>query len=161
MSTDSDATGSRAQPVAAIEDAGERAPAAQSTPQDDTVELRLRASAAHLSAVRALAADLAMHLDMDLDTIADLRLAVDEACSALVPLARVDSQMSCRFTVSGDAIRVVVTVDSAGDAAPNRHSFAWQVLSTLADRAGSTVDPGPAGGYLISIALDKRKLDET
>ena len=40
-----------------------------------------------LPAVRAMAGDLAMRMDFDLDAVEDLRLAVDEACATLASIA--------------------------------------------------------------------------
>ncbi len=120
----------------------------------DHVELRVGASARHLSAVRALAADLAYQLDMNLDAVSDLRLAVDEACSALVQLAAPASVMTCRFAVAHDEIAVRVSVPSAEEQAPSERGFSWQVLTTLADDVRSEVTNSP-DGYLVSIELTK------
>jgi serine/threonine-protein kinase RsbW len=122
--------------------------------ESDHVELRLGASARHLSAVRALAADLAYEMDMNLDAVSDLRLAVDEACSALVQLAAPDSVMTCSFAVAREAVTVRVSVPSENEHGPSRRDFSWQVLTTLADDARSEVTNGP-DGYLVSIELTK------
>lgn len=149
MSTDSpyDAPGHMSQEPAAIA-AGGLSP--------DTVEIRIPAAPQHLSAVRAVAADLAMHQDMDLDSVDDLRLAVDEACSSLVRLAAEGRTLTCRFTVLPGEIKVNVWVHSANNAGPSTRGFSWQVLQTLTDTAVSKVTKdGP--DYLVRIQLAKRQ----
>ena len=63
------------------------------------VEVRVHADPALIPSVRAVAADLAARADFDLDAVSDLRMAVDEACSALVPLAREGGQLRCGFVI--------------------------------------------------------------
>jgi serine/threonine-protein kinase RsbW len=127
--------------------------------ESDRVELRMGASARHLSAVRALAADLAYQLDMNLDAVSDLRLAVDEACSALVRLAAPDSVMTCRFAVSSEKISVRVSVPSEHEQGPSQRDFSWQVLTTLADDVQSEVTNGPHR-CLVSIELTKSAAEQ-
>lgn len=123
---------------------------------DTAVEMRTAATARHLSSIRAVAADLAMRLDYDLDSVADLRLAVDEACSTLVQLAMPDSWLHCRFTADDDELRVLVSVRSTDGAGPSTATFSWQVLHTLAEQASSEVRRD-GERFMVSIELIKRK----
>lgn len=116
--------------------------------------MRVPAAAGYLSAVRAVAADLALHRDMDLDTVDDLRLAVDEACGILIQLASVNGALNCRFSVGDDAIRFDVAVRTEQREGPDTTGFAWRVLATLADEASTDVSPDGAG-YLVGITLVK------
>jgi hypothetical protein len=59
----------------------------------DHVELRVPASGAYLAVLRTAAAGLAARLDFTLDDIEDLRIAVDEACALLLPLAGDDARI--------------------------------------------------------------------
>ncbi|MGH3625428.1 MAG: ATP-binding protein [Sciscionella sp.] len=122
----------------------------------DAIEVRAAAAPRHLSSVRAVAADLAMREDFDLDEVADLRLAVDEACSILVQLAVPASTLVCRFTAGSGEVRVQASVTSADGHAPAPTTFSWRVLDTLADSARSEVHPDGAS-YLVRIELVKRK----
>lgn len=131
---------------------------AESGLSPDTVEIRVPATPQHLSVVRAVAADLAMHQDMDLDSVDDLRLAVDEACSSLVRLAAEGRTLTCRFTVLPVEIKVNVWVHSANNAGPSTRGFSWQVLQTLTDTAISEVAK-EGTDYLVRIQLVKRKPD--
>jgi serine/threonine-protein kinase RsbW len=122
------------------------------------VELRLTAGSEYLSTVRAVAADLALQQDMTLDEVDDLRLAVDEACSMLVPLAAPGAELRCRFSLAEEEIRVHCSVPSANGGKPPMDGFPWQVLVTLTDVARCDVDNNGEGA-LTWIELIKRKVD--
>lgn len=100
----------------------------------DDVEVRLGADAVHLPVVRAVAVNIAMRADLDLDAISDLELAVDEACSSLIVIAAAESLLTCRFTVGDEDITVRVSVEST-EPAPSQGTFGWRVLTTLTERA--------------------------
>jgi serine/threonine-protein kinase RsbW len=124
------------------------------------VELRLTAGSEYLSTVRAVAADLALQQDMTLDEVDDLRLAVDEACSMLVPLAAPGAELRCRFSLGGEEIKVRCSVPSANGSPPPTDGFPWQVLVTLTDAARCDVEHNGNGeGDLTWIELVKRKVD--
>src|SRR6478735_3271011 len=55
-----------------------------STTLSDTVDLRVPADPAYLAVLRTATAGLAARLDLTLDEIEDLRIAVDEACALLL-----------------------------------------------------------------------------
>ena len=99
------------------------------------VEVRVHADPALIPSIRAVAADLAARADFDLDAVSDLRMAVDEACSALVPLAAEGGQLRCGFTVVDGAIVAVARVPAAPGAVLAQDTFGWRVLSTLTDSA--------------------------
>ena len=60
---------------------------AQDGRRAERLELRVPTTATQLPAVRAMAGDLAIRMDYDLDAVEDLRLAVDEACATLAQIA--------------------------------------------------------------------------
>ncbi|HWM06885.1 MAG TPA: ATP-binding protein [Actinophytocola sp.] len=126
----------------------------------DEIELRLGAELTNLPIIRSLTSSIAMRADFDLDAIADLKLAVDEACSTLVTRAAPDAVLKCVFKVSKDEIRFVVSIVSTNDAAPSNDSFGWRVLTTLTDHTNSWVEPnGQSGQHLVHIELAKRRAD--
>lgn len=104
------------------------------------IEMRVAASAAHISAVRVVAADLAARQDFDLDAVSDLRMAVDEACATLVPLAAAGTMLSCRFLVGAGRIEVQASVSVAERTTVPQNTFGWRVLTTLTDEAFATSD---------------------
>ncbi|RZQ62001.1 ATP-binding protein [Amycolatopsis suaedae] len=120
------------------------------------IEIRLGADLAHLPIIRGVASNIAMRADFDLDTIADLRLAVDEACSELITRATTGSSMRCRFTFDDDQLRFHGAVLSADRAVPDTGSFGWKVLTTLADEATSWAE-ADGTGHVVHIALAKRR----
>ncbi|WP_433613816.1 ATP-binding protein [Dactylosporangium sp. CA-139114] len=127
---------------------------------DDVVLLAVPASPAYLGVLRTATAGLAARLQFTLDEIEDLRIAVDEACAMLLAVAADTPQLgdtvelSCRFTVTPDALTVYTTVPlgSPDERLPGGESFAWQVLSALADEVSASVDAHQAG-----IRLTKRR----
>jgi serine/threonine-protein kinase RsbW len=107
----------------------------------DIVELSVPARTAYVSVLRTTAAALAARLDFTLDEIEDLRIAVDEASSLLLAQAVPDSQLSCRFELSGNELVVAVSVHSRDPRVPTRSSFAWTVLTALAGEVETLIDP--------------------
>jgi serine/threonine-protein kinase RsbW len=110
------------------------------------VEVRIAASASHISAVRVVAADLAARQDFDLDAVSDLRMAVDEACATLVPLAAPGTMLSCQFLVGIDLIEVVAKVTVVRPTQVPQNTFGWRVLSTLTDDVQPLSTEGAAAG---------------
>ncbi|ATE56421.1 ATP-binding protein [Actinosynnema pretiosum] len=123
------------------------------------VELRMAADPTQLSIVRAVAADIAMRQDFDLDSIEDLKLAVDEACSTLISLASKGAVLSARFVVADGDVQVSTQVVSERAAPPDRDSFGWRVLSALVDSVTTWVAPKSGEeAYEVHIDLVKRSL---
>lgn len=121
------------------------------------VELRLSADLVNLPIVRSVAATIATRADFDLDAIADLKLAVDEACSTLITRAVPGTVMSCRFTVADDELCFAGTVRSATGAEPSTRSFGWRVLTTLTDTVHSRISSN-GQHHQLDIELAKRRV---
>ena len=136
------------------------APNRSGADSDDVVLLAVPASPAYLGVLRTATAGLAARLQFTLDEIEDLRIAVDEACAMLLAIAADTPQLgdtvelSCRFTVTPDALTVHTTVPLGhpDERLPGGESFAWQVLSALADEVSASVD-----GHQAGIRLTKRR----
>jgi serine/threonine-protein kinase RsbW len=98
------------------------------------LELRTAANTAVIATIRTIAADLAARADFDLDSIDDLRMAVDDLCAMLVRIASQDATLRCIFTARPERIEVAadVEVDDGTEPPPTR-SFNWRVLECLAD----------------------------
>lgn len=129
-------------------------------PESDTdppVEVRVAAEATQLSVLRAVVGDLAMRADFDVDTIADLRLAVDEACSSLVRRAAPDVWLLCRFRCGTDGLALTAEVTSNDSSALRTDTFSWRVLSALTDTVASSVQAAEdgAGKHVVRIELRK------
>src|SRR3954462_3442143 len=124
-----------------------------SAPGRDVVELRVPAQPAYLAVLRTATAGLAARLDFTLDEIEDLRIAVDEACAMLLAQAVPGADLDCTFTLSGDSIRVSVSVLTLDGQQPSRDTFAWTVLSALAGEVDSEADVDDR----VTITLLKRR----
>jgi serine/threonine-protein kinase RsbW len=106
----------------------------------DRLELRVPSSPTQLPAVRAMAGDLAMRMDFDLDAVEDLRLAVDEACATLASVALGDSPLTVVFEATREGLRIDAWVPTAAGVDVPRDGFGWAFLQTLVD----TVEAGPS-----------------
>jgi GNAT superfamily N-acetyltransferase len=121
---------------------------------DEVVLLEVPAAGAYLGVLRTATAGLAARLQFTLDEIEDLRIAVDEACAMLLVLADPDAELSCRFTITDDALSVETSVPTVAPNSrlPAGESFSWQVLSALADEVQAEFD-----GRRAMIRLTKRR----
>ncbi|TDP97081.1 anti-sigma regulatory factor (Ser/Thr protein kinase) [Labedaea rhizosphaerae] len=79
-----------------------------------------------------------MRADFDLDAIADLKIAVDEACSMLIMQAAKGAVLRCTFGTDEDGIVVQSEVATDGNEPLDDTAFGWHVLSTLTDESSWT-----------------------
>jgi serine/threonine-protein kinase RsbW len=120
----------------------------------DVVVLVVPAGSAYLAVLRTATVGLAARLQMTLDEIEDLRIAVDEACGILVPLAPPAAEVTCRFSVTPESLRIDVSVPAVpGRELPGNQSFSWQVLTALAGEVSADGRDGRA-----TISLRKRRM---
>jgi serine/threonine-protein kinase RsbW len=115
------------------------------------VELRLPADNAYASVLRTTTAGLAARLDFPIDDIEDLRIAVGEASAMVLPEARPGSDLTCRFYLQPGELTVEIGVEIDRDVTPDRDSFAWQVLTTLATSASAETRDG---AFSISVTME-------
>ena len=120
--------------------------------EPDVVEVRVPADVGYVSTLRLTAASLAARCDLTIDEIEDLRLAVDEACSLLLPHAQPGSMLEARFELAAGRLAVEATVRTSVAAEPDRTGFAWTVLGALA----SSVDVRQEADRLV-IAVTKTR----
>lgn len=111
-----------------------------------SLELHTTASTVVIATIRTVAADLAARADFDLDSIDDLRMAVDDLCAMLVRIAPKDATLRCRFTARPERIEVAADVDvEDGTEPPPARSFSWRVLECLADDVSAAALPKELG----------------
>lgn len=122
----------------------------------DVVELELPADPAYLGVVRTACAGLGARLDLTLDEIEDLRIAVDEACTLVLPTSRAarDSSVRLRATFSVSEGTLAVRVQGPNPDLPVETSYAWAVLEALAGDVSSGVE---AGGSWISLSHSRAR----
>ncbi|GAA3591789.1 hypothetical protein [Kineosporia sp. NBRC 101731] len=110
---------------------GSRSETVRST---DTVDLRVPADPAYLAMIRTATAGLATRLDLTLDEIEDLRIAVDEACSLLLQgRAHPDRAIHAEFEVGPPGSGTLsILITGPVSQLPEGRGYAWAVLQALA-----------------------------
>lgn len=123
------------------------------------VELRVAAQLENLAVVRTLVAAIGTHEDLDLDAVADLRLAVDEACTRLIRSASPDATLTLVIDPSDHELVVDASTTSEAEDILSPGSFSWHVLTSLTDDV-STFQNGsaPDGGNVFGISLTTRRV---
>jgi serine/threonine-protein kinase RsbW len=106
----------------------------------EVISLSVPAEAGYLTVVRTAAAAVAGRLDATVDDIEDLRIAVNEACAALLTHADDGSALACRFEVSDGSLGFRVAVPSTQGEVPVPGSFAWMVLESLTGQVDVGID---------------------
>ncbi len=106
---------------------------AQDGRRAERLELRVPTTATQLPAVRAMAGDLAMRMDYDLDAVEDLRLAVDEACATLSLVATGDAPLTVVFETTRAGLHIDAWVPTADGTEVPTDGFGWAVLAGLVD----------------------------
>src|SRR6478609_12128073 len=106
---------------------------AQDGRRAERLELRVPTTPTQLPAVRAMAGDLAMRMDYDLDSVEDLRLAVDEACATLALVADGDARLTVVFETTRAGLHIDAWVPTVEGTDVPKDGFGWAVLATLVD----------------------------
>jgi len=125
---------------------------------DRSVELRVAATLENLAVLRTLVAAVGTFEDLDFDAVADLRLAVDEACTRLIRSAVPGSTLLLVVDPRDDAVVIdaSTTCKSPDILAPG--SFSWHVLSSLTDEVHTFEDgQGTTEGRVFGISLTTRR----
>src|ERR1700754_2056823 len=123
-----------------------------------TVELRIAAQLENLAILRTLVAAVGTFEDLDFDAVADLRLAVDEACTRLIRSAVPGSTLLLVVDPRDDAvvIEASTTCKSPDVLAPG--SFSWHVLSSLTDEVRTFQNgQGPEAAQVFGISMTTRR----
>jgi serine/threonine-protein kinase RsbW len=115
------------------------------------VEIRVEADLSQLPVLRSVGGTIAIRQDFDVDSIADIRMLVDELCSILLLRAQPESTFTCRFRRAEDELLVHGAALSDSDEEVTRDSFGWRVLTTLADKVNTWI--GPAAGGMSTHAV--------
>jgi serine/threonine-protein kinase RsbW len=117
------------------------------------VEVRLPADLSQLFVLRSLAATLALREDFDLDEVEDVKLAVDEMCSALVLRARDGEFLTCQFEAAPRSVGVLASVASDNGRPIDQDTFGWRVLGALTDQLTTWITPGHRAPYDVHIRM--------
>lgn len=125
------------------------------------VEFRVPARLESLAVIRALVTALGTLEDLDLDAVADLRLALDEACTALIRNAAPNSSVTVTVRPREHDLWISVSAPCVDDNVLRPGTFSWHVISSLAEdvetfRDGAEVSES---GQVFGITMTARRLD--
>lgn len=113
----------------------------------------LPADPANVAIARSIAATVGSAIDFDVDTIADLRMAVDEMASILVTRAVDGSALQLSFIADDDLVTVTGTVAAAEPVGIDQAAFGWMVLSALVRDVTPQTSRDADGGTSLSITV--------
>jgi anti-sigma regulatory factor (Ser/Thr protein kinase) len=123
-----------------------------------SVELRIAAQLENLAILRTLVAAVGTFEDLDFDAVADLRLAVDEACTRLIRSAVPGSTLLLVVDPRDDAVVIEASTTCKSPDVLARGSFSWHVLSSLTDEVRTFSDvEDPEEGRVFGISLTARR----
>ncbi len=97
------------------------------------VELRIAAQLENLAVLRTVVGAVGTFSDLDFDAVADLRLAVDEACTRLIRSATPDATLVVIVDPRDDVVVVEASTTCDTNDVVTEGSFSWHVLSSLTD----------------------------
>ena len=124
-------------------------------PVSGAVEVRVPAEGTFVATLRLVAASLGARCELTVDDIEDLRLAVDEACALILPLAAPGTELEARFVLAPGSLAVTASVTKGqSDGQFDRSGFAWTVLTALAGEVDAVT---AQDGRTVSITMVKRR----
>ncbi|MGA5464002.1 ATP-binding protein [Mycobacterium sp. NPDC050041] len=126
---------------------------------DRSVELRVVAKLENLAVLRTLVAAVGTFEDLDFDAVADLRLAVDEACTRLIRSAVPDSTLVVAVHPRDTEVVVDASTTCQTTDVLAQGSFSWHVLSSLTDDVQTFQRNGneAADGQIFGISMTTRR----
>ena len=116
----------------------------------------------NLALLRTVVVAVGTFSDLNLDALSDLRLAVDEACTALIGSATPEAMLEVVVDPREDVVVVEAwTTCDARDEVVSEGSISWHVLSSLTDdlrtfRNGEVDGHGP-DAHVFGITLTTRR----
>jgi len=123
------------------------------------VELRVAARLENLAVLRTVVGAVGTFSDLDFDAVADLRLAVDEACTRLIRSATPDATLMVVVDPREDVVVVEASTTCDTYDVVTEGSFSWHVLTSLTDDMQTFHnghDPSP-DGCVSGITLTTRR----
>jgi len=97
------------------------------------VEFRVVARLENLAVLRTVVGAVGTFEDLDFDAVADLRLAVDEACTRLIRSAAAGATLVVVVDPRDDVVVVEASTQCDTYDVVTPGSFSWHVLSSLTD----------------------------
>ncbi|GAA4813584.1 ATP-binding protein [Tomitella cavernea] len=109
------------------------------------VVLTLDAASSQAPLARSVAETLAILYGFGLDEVADIKLAVDEACAQLERPVADHPAITMTMEVRRRVMSVSVSAELPAESAVRESGFGWHVLHTLTDDAHAAVDDAESG----------------
>jgi serine/threonine-protein kinase RsbW len=123
----------------------------QTNVDDDVVSLVVPADGGYLGVLRTATAGLAARLQYTLERIEDLRIAVDEACAMLLVITPPDAELTCRFEIGPQQLRIAISAPiKDGARLPSPTSWPWHVLTSLTAEASAELTASEATIWMVS-----------
>ena len=132
-------------------------------PHGQPVEFRVPARLESLAVVRTLVSALGTMEDLDMDAVADLKLAIDEACTALIRCSAPDSLLTVVVRPRELDLWIAVSAPCMEDDVLRPGTFSWHVISSLTDGVETFRDGADVGDTrgVFGITMTARRLDIT
>lgn len=134
-------------------------PQSGSQADDRSLTFQTAARLDNLAMVRTVVAAAATFDDMDMDTVADLKLATDEACTRLIRASVPDAMLTVRLDFHSDLFGIVAfTHCLSGEVFP-LESFSWHVLNSLVDHVETFEedDPADSASRIVGVTMTTRR----
>nr|WP_078327193.1 ATP-binding protein [Mycobacteroides salmoniphilum] len=100
---------------------------------DRSLTFQTAARLDNLAMIRTVVAAAATLDDADMDTVADLKLATDEACTRLIRASVPEATLTVRLDFHSDRLGIVAFTNCMPGEVFPLDSFSWHVLSSLVD----------------------------
>jgi serine/threonine-protein kinase RsbW len=125
------------------------------------VELRVAAQLESLAVIRTLVTALTTYEDLDLDAVADLRLAVDEACTRLIRCAAPGATLEIKVEPGPGELVITASTPCTAAEVLRPGTFSWHVISSLTDDVEVLHDgvEMPNEARVFGIAMTARRLE--
>ncbi len=120
------------------------------------MDVTVPVDATQISLLRSIAGALAVSMDFDIDTMADLRMAVDELGSTVVTRAVPGTPMRVLFSAADSTVHVEARAAAGETASIDESAFGWMVLTTLTDEVQGSVDRPDDGDPEVHVSLQVR-----
>lgn len=123
-----------------------------------SIEVRVAAKLENLAVLRTVVGAVGTYEDLDFDSVADLRLAVDEACTRLIKSAAPDSTLVLAVHPLDDELVVDASTTCSSPDIVVPGSFSWHVLSSLTDEVSTFHNGhGPGEVEIFGISMTTRR----
>jgi serine/threonine-protein kinase RsbW len=131
----------------------------ESRPRTSPVGVRVDAVPEQLTMLRALAETVTLMADFALDEVTDIRVALDEIATCLLPAAVPGSSIECEFGFDGDRMTVRVIGLSIEPHVIDENSFGWHVLRTITDTlvVHETDTDGSGLGHPVVVEFSRKR----